>query len=54
MLEKGNCCYIRGNKKLWLIVEVNKDLIVIKDIEKGKTGYVERENIIQIIESLKV
>lgn len=50
-LEIGNCCYIKGNyKTLWLIVEINRTTVRLKDI-KGNTQVIMIKDIIEIIEN---
>ncbi len=48
-MEIGNCCYIKDSKKLWLILDINKNSITLKDKSDIITTNI--KNIKEIIEN---
>lgn len=50
-LEVGNCCYIKDDKILYLILGVHKSYVLLKDIKTNNTRLIKKENIIEIIEN---
>lgn len=46
-LEVGNCCYIKDDKILYLILEVHKNYVLLKDIKTNKTRLIKKENVLK-------